>query len=99
MKHYAIEFGSSRFDYYLGHHCLTSMAAHLATVPADQTIIISDSALSESYGQRLRDALNQKMPCQSAQGSIQPPITGAIAGAMPKIMVTWLINRCASSPS
>lgn len=63
MKHYAIEFGSSRFDYYLGHHCLTSMAAHLATVPADQTIIISDSALSESYGQRLRDALNQKMPC------------------------------------
>ena len=30
---------------------------------------------------------------------IQPPITGAIAGAMPKIIVIVLISRCASGPS
>jgi hypothetical protein len=30
---------------------------------------------------------------------IQPPTTGAIAGAMPNIIVMVLIRRCASGPS
>ncbi|GAE53860.1 hypothetical protein XPR_0495 [Xanthomonas arboricola pv. pruni MAFF 301420] len=42
---------------------------------------------------------NQKISGQPAPLSrIQPPMIGAIAGAMPKIIDTWLISRCASAP-
>jgi hypothetical protein len=41
---------------------------------------------------------NQKIAGQCATPRIQPPITGASAGATPKIIDTWLIRRCASSP-
>lgn len=33
---------------------------------------------------------------QSSQTNNQPPINGAIAGAMPKKIVIWLITFCAS---
>jgi len=42
---------------------------------------------------------NQKISGQSPPPSrIQPPMMGAMAGAMPKIIDTWLISRCASGP-
>ena len=40
-------------------------------------------------------AKNQKMPCQLMCTSIHPPTMGAMAGATPKKMVTWLMTFCA----
>ena len=44
-------------------------------------------------------ARNQKIIGQCAKAMIQPPMIGAMAGAMPKIIDTVDINRCAAAPS
>ena len=44
-------------------------------------------------------ARNQKISGHGPTCSSSPPTIGATAGATPKIIITLLIRRCASSPS
>ena len=39
------------------------------------------------------------MPCQPPSGSSSAPTIGAITGAMPKIIITCDISRCAEAPT
>lgn len=53
---------------------------------------VADSNSSEN------STRNQKIAGQRSQPRIQPPRIGARAGAMPKIIDTWLISFCAYWP-